>query len=406
MRRTTFAWLLALSMLLACCGCGAKPSQPDGQDSEPKETEAAATEAEQTPERTVPAEQETPDAPDAQPEQREEKTDYLALYAPVLDKAYALLADGADPEADIPDGLLGLMELVNYGEPGEHLYDVGYCIEDLSGDGVPELLIGMIPVEEYEIPIKPTLFAGYTLANGEAVRFLEGMGRSSYQWLGGGRFYHFGSGGAAYSAFGTYHLSPDGSELLCEEFYFTHETDETFTEIAVYHNTSGEWDVEKSEKTDMTPDAFWKRSEELDAQSTALVLTPFAMLEQDRSGSLVRAAWGGKVLSGMTDYEDVSAEGIDDTWKVVFLAQKDVKDFKVYSLTIKGVDANGHADYELSEVYEQDALTREHALVMPLEFPGDMPSNAFSYVDESGKTQLFSLGVSGRDGSLEILPLD
>ena len=84
---------------------------------------------------------------------------------------------------------------------------LGYTIEDISGDGIPELLIGTIPNDAAEVPETQLNLGGYTCKDGEPVCFLEGWARNVYEWLGDGRFFYFASRGYAYSGFGPVHIS-------------------------------------------------------------------------------------------------------------------------------------------------------------------------------------------------------
>ena len=63
-----------------------------------------------------------------------------------------------------------------------------------------------------------------------------------------GRFYNEGANGAMYGIFATYTIAQDGSSLLCNDYYFTHEKGQDMSEVAYFHNTSGQWDTKVSEE--------------------------------------------------------------------------------------------------------------------------------------------------------------
>ena len=56
-----------------------------------------------------------------------------------------------------------------------------------------------------------------------------------------------GSGGAAYTIFCTYQMEEDGLSLEVIDYYFTYEKDNFTGESSWFHNTTGEWDRDKSE---------------------------------------------------------------------------------------------------------------------------------------------------------------
>ncbi len=50
---------------------------------------------------------------------------------------------------------------------------------------------------------------------------------------------------------GFYRLTDDGTALICEEFYFVKILDGDESDVTVYYNTTGSWDIEDSQETDM-----------------------------------------------------------------------------------------------------------------------------------------------------------
>ena len=139
--------------------------------------------------------------------------------------------------------------------------EMGYWIEDLSGDGIPEMAVGMLsgPVN-----------AVYTLEAGKPVLVFEGWYRNTYIYMGDGRFYNSASAGASSSGSGVFYLSEDGKKLLCDSFLFTALDEDG--KLEVYANETGSWDPEKSERTDMTIEDFWA----LDLKGEPMPLIPFS----------------------------------------------------------------------------------------------------------------------------------
>ncbi len=236
-----------------------------------KEETASMAEADTTAE----AEKKEEEKP-GEPEAEDEKNSDISAYAPVLDETCDLIYNGFSEDDRFEFVAPGVMDMANWMEKDELLKTVGYHIEDLNGDGTAELMIGTIPDKSSEVQTEGDIYGGYTLADDKPVSFLEGWSRNMYQWLGGGRFYYYGSGGAAYSAFGTYHLEPGKSTLTCEDFYFTDTKDGSLDEIVPYHNTTGKWDASASEELNLTQDEFWKIDSEFTSGIQTMDMTPLA----------------------------------------------------------------------------------------------------------------------------------
>lgn len=213
----------------------------------------------------------TEDAGAATPE-KSLKTDYAQIYSKVLDEFHALIASGSDGSVTV-EGEGGVGEAIRSNEEDDNFAIVGYAIEDFSGDGIPELIIG-------DTVYGSTIYTMYSCANGEPRCILESYYRSRYSWMGENEFFYEGSGGAIYSIFAHYTISPDGGELLCQDYYFSHETDETFEEIGFYRNTSGEMEPEVSTMLS-SEEEFWELQEELRDRVQEIELIPFSEYKPD-----------------------------------------------------------------------------------------------------------------------------
>lgn len=121
---------------------------------------------------------------------------------------------------------------------------LGYAVEDLSGDGVPELVIGFLP--DHSI----FQYAVYTLVDGRPQVVFEDE-EGSLGYLGNGSFHYVASLPTG-MGLGTVSLSNDGAQILWEDFYFT--LDDIFGggTVTIYHNTTGSLDPAESELTDWT----------------------------------------------------------------------------------------------------------------------------------------------------------
>lgn len=126
---------------------------------------------------------------------------------------------------------------------------LGYAVEDLSGDGVPELVIGFLP--DHSI----FQYAVYTLVDGRPQVVFEDE-EGSLGYLGNGSFHYVASLPTGIGL-GTVSLSNDGAQILWEDFYFT--LDDIFGggTVTIYHNTTGSLDPAESELTDWTMEYFY-----------------------------------------------------------------------------------------------------------------------------------------------------
>lgn len=96
-------------------------------------------------------------------------------------------------------------------------------------------------------------------------------------------------------------------------------------------------------------------------------------------------------------FADVSTE--NDPAEVVFFTKRNLKDFKILSLTFKESDASGTPVFDIDEVYHLDKFSPAHPLCVRMTFYGSLPNNAVSYTDTDGTVKYYSVSVSGMDGS-------
>lgn len=85
----------------------------------------------------------------------------------------------------------------------------------------------------------------------------------------------------------------------------------------------------------------------------------------------------------------------------LFHTDEDVEDFRVFSLELN-FDENGNVDFIPTEVFRSEELKKDAPIAVPLNYPGDMSLNGFCYKGPDGKYKTFTVGISGKDGSLVI----
>ena len=186
------------------------------------------------------------------------KTFDVSVYDNVLNEVKRTLA--LSEEAVAPEGMEGIFEFGQiYGD--EALDLLGYKYQDVNGDNIPELLIGVSLNDAYP-GVRNQIYLLYAVADGKPQQILSSSARSSYSMLSDGTFAYFSSAGAAYSIFGEFALTKENA-LDCTNYYFTHEVDGDFENIGVYHNSTGNFDVVSSNLTELSLEEFAELEEEL-----------------------------------------------------------------------------------------------------------------------------------------------
>lgn len=325
-------------------------------------------------------------------------------YVDLLDRVYHLLkTDFADTE--VGDGEVGLSEVVNIAPDGESLNMVGFRIGDISGDGIPELLIGTVKDKD-DVYYVSEVFAVYTLVDDVPTLVFEGWGRSSYRYAVDGQFVHHGSAGAMYTIFGVYKLSTDGTTLDATDYYFTYERDDNPLEMGFYFNRTGDWDKAVSEQLMLDQNQFWKIEMGFGKLVRPYELTPFSMYENGgnyASKEGVQVHSDEETLASLPDFDDFVADSNDGQMAIAFTTDVVNRDFSILALTFEDIDAEGKMSFQSEVLHKQDSLTPERPLVVHLTFGGTIPNYGISYLDEDGQLRHFYLAMSGLDGSIQLI---
>lgn len=364
------ALFLSLLLLVSMTACGGQPSDsssPDGEESTP-----ALTPGLQVPEQT--SEQAT--APDL-------------AYSELVERFRALVSDPFGQDSDKP-GEMGVLETAR-GMGDSAVYEMGYLIEDLSGDGIPELLVG----ELYGITN-----ALYTLVDGKPELVFEGWYRSSYVYMGSGYFYYHGANSAAESGQGLFYLTKDGTRLECESFLFTGLNSDG--DMVVYSNETGSWDPAESEKSDMTAEDFWA----LDPAGDPLSLTPFSVTGGWKAVEPNPVSVEYLPEGMFPDYYVTLYDG-DGAAFLLFTADSPVTEFTVLTLELEDFTETGVTIFSATPVVLEEGLdslpevmTADTPVAVQLGFMGTIPNYGISYVDGGGDLRRFALVQSGYDGSV------
>ncbi len=400
-RRTAAAAVIALVL----AGCGGNAAVERGGNEAAEET--PTLKATPTPEPTTeadPTAAPTP-TPEEEPAVSEE---WLEMYAPVLQETLDLIRNGYDDERQYIYISTGVVERVNYSDGVDLLDSIGYVIEDISGDGIPELLIGENMSYEENGDPESHIYGLHSVRDRETFPVLDGWARNSWLWMGDGYFLNSGSGGAMHSIFGQCHLSRDGIQLEWDDYYFSDEKD---GKIAFFHNQNGRSEQAASTELDISEEEFWKLKDEFKTQN--MLFTPMrdfmekaatmdeALLMPEREkavlGSWSRRSFADAAIVGYKMFSD-------HTWLAVenpsMLSAGQTAEDKPLSGTWQAV--NGGVDYYAFELYPEDGSASVTVEVYTdeygdrvLNFGGDEFYNdgAYEYKEITG-TWLFPRGDS------------
>lgn len=386
---------ILLAAMLSMTGCELRDILPE--DPVPEETQRG-NETETTENK---AEPEVSDPDPSEPEISEPEVDYGTFYQPVIDEFFRLAAGDYD-ENNIPEGGTSLLEGNGWNRDDAMLWDSGYMIRDLSGDGIPELLIGSTAGDGYDVVSGTMIYALFTAADGQVHLTLEGAYRNAYCILEDGSIFNQGSGGAIYSIFGLYDLTADGTALTCRDCWFTHEKDGNFEDIRCWHNTTGEMDPAVSEELSMTLDELWAKEEELAKQRKVLDLTTFAEYggvekPEYAENPTVSVVYGNDYTG---EYDSFAVDDADYAVDVVFTTDGTVRNFKVIALTLNEITDDGYMSFFFEELYTYGDLTPDKGLAVKMSLPETIPFYGISYTDGTGADRVFSVNLSGFDGSV------
>ncbi|MCR5507505.1 MAG: hypothetical protein K6F34_02340 [Lachnospiraceae bacterium] len=271
MKKIRILMILTLLMLaLASCGkSGSELNEPDddiGEELEEPEKKEKKTKKQKK------EKENDPEEPKEESEGGHVEVNYSAMYKPVFDEVLGVIEYGynMDKEYDYVSG--GLSEKVMYNDDEDLMETIGYYIEDISGDGVPELLIGCDEDYYGDGESKSFIYSAFTLDDDDIINTFSGAARSSYNYLGDGHFYYFGSGGASITIFGENHISEDGWEVIWDDFYFTDEKDDGT--VGKFYNTTGVFDIDEAEELQISDRQFLRKMDDYEERCEMIPWEP------------------------------------------------------------------------------------------------------------------------------------
>lgn len=364
--------LTALTMLLN--GCGSDKQAAATQPKTTKVEEAAAAVAK------VPA--------------------YEREYGKLVEGIYNFVNDGNMDKVP-QQGMTGIYELRDHMGYVDALNMLGYTLQDINNDKVPELIFAILDNEKQgKGYYGKDIYAIYTFVDGKIKFVDEGWARSNIKLLANNMFLTRGNSSNTDYVLVLEDLLPNGNKR-CVDMYFTRSKSNNEPGFDVYRNDVGRADVAVSQKTNMTADDFFDMGTEMAGDSVKLELLPLKEYKQRGFKGLamqylecmgIHELQDAKV--DLSKYEQVSVPNPFKGADVIFRSTKNLEEFRLLEL------ASGKS------VYSKDLLMADEKLVLHLESLETIPKNGFSFKDDVGRERRFAILQSGKDGSIYLQEID
>lgn len=271
---------------------------------------------------------------------------------------------------------------------------IGYKITDISGDNIPELIIGIITNEDDNTGSE--IVAAYTYKESSITRAFYAISRAPIYLLKNNHFYYSSTTGEN-TQFGKYVLSQDGTKFVCNDFCFSEVTNDN---SAYYRNSTGKRDISESDKLTTTHDEFFAIAQNMQKDIQKMKFEPLSFYCPPALQKPVSVRWAKDMNIGKMTYNEYSTTESEYQVKVVFTTTREVKDFKILSLKYIDNEEDETFAFSTTELYTQPKLTPGNAFVLTLTIPEVLPEIGFSYIDEQLGTVSSFISVSGMDGSL------
>lgn len=315
-------------------------------------------------------------------------------YSEVIDRYAAYLADYEN--ADFDDNIsIGVSEICFYTE--DPFSDVGYVLDDFSGDGKSELLI--VEAAENEYTPATRILAVYGMDGDTPVLIQEGASRSRLFLTNDNKFYLEGSDGAASSGWKVFSLNEEGIEAIVEKCCYTHYLEDG--SVNVYSNTTGSWTYDDSEICDMTDDEVYVEGENYLNNCQRLGISYFegGMKEGEHNPDLLYVKFAEEVENDVSDYEEVDLSTTEHPVRIAIGSGDGLLDFRFYALTITEMSEDGLV-FEKEELFNIGKNPMFFPVIVNIDIMGDLPQYGFSCrLEEEGDVHMYAIDFSGNDGS-------
>lgn len=364
--------LASLAMLLN--GCGSDKQAAATQPKTTKVEEAAAAVAK------VPA--------------------YEREYGKLVEGIYNFVNDGNMDKVP-QQGMTGIYELRDHMGYVDALNMLGYTLQDINNDKVPELIFAILDNEKQgKGYYGKDIYAVYTFVDGKIKFVDEGWARSNIKLLANNMLLTRGNSSNTDYVLALKDLLPNGNKR-CIDMYFTRSKSNNEPGLDVYRNNVGRDDVAVSQKTNMTADDFFDMGTEMAGDSVKLELLPLKEYKQRGFKGLAMQyleCMGVHELQdakfNLSKYEQVSVHNPFKGADVIFRSTKNLEEFRLLEL------ASGKS------VYSKDLLMADEKLVLHLESLETIPKNGISFKDDAGRERRFAILQSGKDGSIYLQEIE
>ena len=325
---------------------------------------------------------------------------YEREYGKLVEGIYNFVNDGNMDKVP-QQGMTGIYELRDHMGYVDALNMLGYTLQDINNDKVPELIFAILDNEKQgKGYYGKDIYAVYTFVDGKIKFVDEGWARSNIKLLANNMLLTRGNSSNTDYVLVLEDLLPNGNKR-CIDMYFTRSKSNNEPGLDVYRNDVGRADVAVSQKTNMTADDFFDMGEEMAGDSVKLELLPLKEYKQRGFKSLAMQyleCMGVHELQDakfdLSKYEQVSVPNPFKGADVIFRSTKNLEEFRLLEL------ASGKS------VYSKDLLMADEKLVLHLESLETIPKNGISFKDDAGRERRFAILQSGRDGSIYLQEIE
>ena len=326
------------------------------------------------------------------------KADYAQQYAPILESAYAFVVKNGEEK----EGFSSLAEVKQFNGAEKAGDIIGYTMQDISGDGVPELILGYAEQKQGQGFYSSDIYAIYTLVYGKPQLKFEAWFKDRLRLLKDNTLFMQGTSGAAESYTGRFAL--EGTKKKCLDFFFTKPDEHNPEQIIVYHNQTGTSDPKQSEKSPIT-------LEELGDMGNGFSMEPLEFLpiknypQQGLKGLAkkhINIAWQKDSKLNLAQAERFNTPHADHAAKVVLLSDEPLPNFKVLGLEAANIDEGGQISYNVKDLYTKNSLAKNAPFMLTLTTFESIPYTGISFEDDLGRVRRFAIGQSGMDGSVSL----
>lgn len=325
---------------------------------------------------------------------------YEREYGKLVEGIYNFVNDGNMDKVP-QQGMTGIYELRDRMGYVDALNLLGYTLQDINNDKVPELIFAILDNEKQgKGYYGKDIYAVYTFVDGKIKFIDEGWARSNIKLLANNMLLTRGNSSNTDYVLVLKDLLPNGKKR-CIDMYFTRSKSNNEPGLDVYRNNVGRDDVAVSQKTNMTADDFFDMGEEMAGDSVKLELLPLKEYKQRGFKGLAMQyleCMGVHELQdakfNLSKYEQVSVPNPFKGADVIFRSTKNLEEFRLLEL------ASGKS------VYSKDLLMADEKLVLHLESLETIPKNGISFKDDAGRERKFAILQSGKDGSIYLQEID